>query len=111
MPDGIDQVDIIISEWMGYCLLFESMLNSVLLARDKWLVSIHYHLVCSVLCVKYNSYFYCYINVRENGKGKSRIDNPENMDNIRQKTQNEDKQTKPNTTQKTKTMNNTDPTK
>lgn len=33
----IDQVDVIISEWMGYCLLFESMLDSVLYARDKWL--------------------------------------------------------------------------
>lgn len=32
-----DKVDIIISEWMGYCLLFESMLDSVLFARDKWL--------------------------------------------------------------------------
>lgn len=33
----VDKVDIIISEWMGYCLLFESMLDSVLFARDKWL--------------------------------------------------------------------------
>lgn len=33
------QVDVIISEWMGYFLLFESMLDSVLYARDKWLVS------------------------------------------------------------------------
>ena len=29
--------DIIISEWMGYALLFESMLDSVLEARDKYL--------------------------------------------------------------------------
>jgi len=29
--------DIIISEWMGYALLFESMLDSVLDARDKYL--------------------------------------------------------------------------
>lgn len=35
----IDKVDIIISEWMGYCLLYESMLDTVLFARDKWLVS------------------------------------------------------------------------
>jgi len=34
---GVDKVDIIISEWMGYCLLYESMLNSVIFARDKWL--------------------------------------------------------------------------
>ncbi|KCV73279.1 protein arginine N-methyltransferase 1 [Fonticula alba] len=33
-----DKVDIIISEWMGYFLLYESMLDSVLFARDKWLV-------------------------------------------------------------------------
>jgi len=37
LPDGIEQVDIIVSEWMGYCLLYESMLNSILYARDKWL--------------------------------------------------------------------------
>lgn len=37
LPDGIDKVDIIISEWMGYCLFYESMLETVLLARDKWL--------------------------------------------------------------------------
>ena len=35
----VEKVDIIISEWMGYCLFYESMLNSVLFARDKWLVS------------------------------------------------------------------------
>lgn len=32
-----EKVDIIISEWMGYFLLRESMLDSVLYARDKWL--------------------------------------------------------------------------
>ncbi|KAK0410667.1 hypothetical protein QR680_005263 [Steinernema hermaphroditum] len=37
LPDGIEKVDIIISEWMGYCLFYESMLNTVLYARDKWL--------------------------------------------------------------------------
>lgn len=35
----VAKVDIIISEWMGYFLLFENMLNTVLYARDKWLVS------------------------------------------------------------------------
>ena len=34
----VKQVDIIISEWMGYFLLYESMLDTVLYARDKWLV-------------------------------------------------------------------------
>ena len=33
----IDKVDVIVSEWMGYALLFESMLDSVLLARDRFL--------------------------------------------------------------------------
>jgi len=33
----VPKVDIIISEWMGYCLFYESMLDSVLYARDKWL--------------------------------------------------------------------------
>jgi len=37
LPDGIEKVDIIISEWMGYCLFYESMLDTVLFARDKWL--------------------------------------------------------------------------
>jgi type I protein arginine methyltransferase len=31
------QVDIIVSEWMGYILLRESMLDSVIRARDKWM--------------------------------------------------------------------------
>jgi len=33
----VDKVDIIISEWMGYCLLYEAMLATVIFARDKWL--------------------------------------------------------------------------
>ncbi|XP_017855944.1 PREDICTED: protein arginine N-methyltransferase 1-B isoform X1 [Drosophila arizonae] len=37
LPNGIEKVDIIISEWMGYCLFYESMLDTVLYARDKWL--------------------------------------------------------------------------
>lgn len=35
MVDG--KVDIIVSEWMGYFLLYESMLDTVLYARDKYL--------------------------------------------------------------------------
>lgn len=38
----VAKVDIIISEWMGYFLLFENMLNTVLYTRDKWLVSCTY---------------------------------------------------------------------
>ncbi|CUM68164.1 uncharacterized protein PRCAT00005881001 [Priceomyces carsonii] len=34
---GVDKVDIIISEWMGYFLLYESMLDTVIYARDKYL--------------------------------------------------------------------------
>lgn len=33
----VPKVDVIISEWMGYFLLFENMLDTVLFARDKWL--------------------------------------------------------------------------
>lgn len=34
----VKKVDIIISEWMGYCLLYENMLDTVLYCRDRWLV-------------------------------------------------------------------------
>lgn len=37
LPDDITHVDIIVSEWMGYALLYESMLDSVLRARDRFL--------------------------------------------------------------------------
>ena len=37
LPDDIEKVDVIISEWMGYALLYESMLDSVLFARDAFL--------------------------------------------------------------------------
>ena len=37
LPSGVTKVDVIISEWMGYFLLFESMLDSVLRCRDKYL--------------------------------------------------------------------------
>jgi len=33
----VDKVDLIVSEWMGYALLYEAMLPSVLLARDRYL--------------------------------------------------------------------------
>lgn len=32
-----EKVDIIVSEWMGYWLLFEMMVNSLVIARDNWL--------------------------------------------------------------------------
>ncbi|XP_057477986.1 probable protein arginine N-methyltransferase 6 isoform X2 [Actinidia eriantha] len=34
-----EEVDVIISEWMGYMLLYESMLGSIIIARDRWLKS------------------------------------------------------------------------
>lgn len=37
LPDGCEEVDVIISEWMGHYLLHESMFNSVIVARDRWL--------------------------------------------------------------------------
>lgn len=33
----VQNVDIIVSEWMGYCLLYEAMLDSVIWARNKYL--------------------------------------------------------------------------
>lgn len=33
----VDKVDVIVSEWMGYFLLYEAMLPSVLYARDRYL--------------------------------------------------------------------------
>ncbi|CAG8444685.1 4166_t:CDS:10 [Acaulospora colombiana] len=33
----VQKVDIIISEWMGYFLFFEAMLDSLIVARDRWL--------------------------------------------------------------------------
>ena len=33
----VSEVDVIVSEWMGYCLFYESMLDTVIFARDKWL--------------------------------------------------------------------------
>ena len=39
LPPGVSKVDIIISEWMGYFLYYESMLDTVLYARDKYLAT------------------------------------------------------------------------
>jgi hypothetical protein len=37
LPESIEEVDILVSEWMGFYLLHEGMLDSVLVARDKFL--------------------------------------------------------------------------
>ena len=47
LPDEFPKVDIIISEWMGYCLFYESMLNTIIFARDKWLVTTPFTLLRS----------------------------------------------------------------
>ncbi|XP_003369386.1 protein arginine N-methyltransferase 1 [Trichinella spiralis] len=49
LPDGIQKVDIIVSEWMGYCLFYECMLNTVIYARDKWLVMETSCLLCKIV--------------------------------------------------------------
>lgn len=52
----VDQVDIIISEWMGYCLFYESMLNTVIFARDKWLVgALHVVLLAGAVIIYFLS--------------------------------------------------------
>ena len=37
LPDSVTSVDVLVSEWMGYALLYESMLDTVLYARDRYL--------------------------------------------------------------------------
>lgn len=37
LPSDLNSVDIIVSEWMGFYLLHEGMLDSVIFARDKFL--------------------------------------------------------------------------
>lgn len=37
LPHEVEKVDIVVSEWMGFYLLHEGMLDSVLFARDKFL--------------------------------------------------------------------------
>lgn len=38
LPEGVDKVDVIIAEWMGYTLFYDSIIQSVIYARDKYLV-------------------------------------------------------------------------
>ncbi len=48
----VDKVDVIVSEWMGYALLYECMLPAVLAARDKYLAPGVY------VCVPGPNYFH-----------------------------------------------------
>jgi len=41
LPDGIEKVDIIIAEWMGYSLFYDTIIQSVIYARDKFLVGLN----------------------------------------------------------------------
>ena len=58
LPAGVEKVDVIISEWMGYCLFYESMLKTVLFARNRWLVGcrldillpVGYPVICWLSC-------------------------------------------------------------
>ena len=66
-----EKVDIIISEWMGFYLLHESMLDSVLYARDKWLkddgflLPSHATLYCAPVSMSqyYKDNFECWKNM------------------------------------------------
>lgn len=48
LPDGIEKVDIILAEWMGYCLFYDNMIQSVIYARDKYLVSFFTYLQITI---------------------------------------------------------------
>ncbi|XP_035207274.1 protein arginine N-methyltransferase 3-like isoform X2 [Stegodyphus dumicola] len=71
VPLPEEKVDIIVSEWMGYFLLFEGMLDSVLFARDKFLAPGGYmfpdRCTLSLMAVcdleKYNEYVNFWDNV------------------------------------------------
>lgn len=42
----VGKVDVLVSEWMGYGLLFETMLDSVLVARDRYADCCRANVVC-----------------------------------------------------------------
>ncbi len=58
----VDKVDVIVSEWMGYCLFYESMLDTVIFAREKWLVCLDstnqssFVLVLTIIMVEHFDY-------------------------------------------------------
>lgn len=49
-----EKVDVIISEWMGFYLLHEAMLDSVLYARDKFLKPGGIHFIIIINNRKYS---------------------------------------------------------
>jgi protein arginine N-methyltransferase 1 len=69
----VEKVDIIISEWMGYFLLYESMLDTVLYARDKWLnkdgYMLPYHATITLAGIEDTDYKASKVNFWENVYG------------------------------------------
>ena len=69
----VEKVDIIISEWMGYFLLYESMLDTVLYARDKWLQKDGYmlpdHATITLAAIEDTDYKSSKVNFWENVYG------------------------------------------
>ncbi|CAO2632769.1 Protein arginine N-methyltransferase 1 [Lemmus lemmus] len=59
----VEKVDIIISEWMGYCLFYESMLNTVLHEVDIYTVKVEDLTFTSPFClqVKRNDYVHALV--------------------------------------------------
>ena len=54
MDDGVvPMVDVIISDWMGHALFHESLISSVLAARDRWLVQDGLMLPDKVISISY----------------------------------------------------------
>ena len=56
-PWQVEKVDVIVSEWMGYFLLYESMLDSVIWARDKYLADGGRCPPCCAIPLAYHYYF------------------------------------------------------
>lgn len=62
-----NKFDVLVSEWMGYCLLYESMLSSVLYARDHFLkpggaiLPDTATIVSSNFCLHSMSAIFCYL--------------------------------------------------
>ncbi|XP_033619962.1 protein arginine N-methyltransferase 3 isoform X1 [Fukomys damarensis] len=58
----VEKVDVVISEWMGYFLLFESMLDSVLYAKNKYLAKggSVYPDICTISLVAVSDHIDCH---------------------------------------------------
>ncbi|MCO5550458.1 hypothetical protein L7F22_003945 [Adiantum nelumboides] len=65
-----EMVDVIISEWMGYFLIRESMFDSVIFARDRWL---------KPTGVMYPSHARMWVAPIKSGLGKAKLQDYENV--------------------------------